>query len=613
MKKPDSSHYTLFVSLILLAYIVFSHTPHLLISWDIFGYYLYLPFTFIYNDLGLKDFSVVQDIIAKYQNTSTFYQALPRPEGYYVMKYPMGMAVLYLPWFVIGHIWALAGTYEADGFSYPYQMSLLYGSFIYTVIGLIYFRKAMRRFFNPVVVSILLVGIVFGTNYMVLTVYHGQGLMSHNYLFFLFSLILWVTIRWHEKPSLKYAAGLGILIGLSALSRPTEILVAGIPLLWNIYDKRSLIEKIKLYWLRWKDVLLTGFLILFFGSFQLIYFKILTGSFLYNSYGGNAGEGMEFFSPYIWQVLFSYRKGWLLYTPLMALALIGFVSLFKSRKEIFFSIFIFFLISFYVIASWSCWWYADCFSQRAVIPMYVFLAIPLGVLIERMLHQKIWKKALFLLLLLLLISFNQFQSWQFLHGVINSSRMTKEVYHAIFLRRWIAPDVNENLLIDRNLSPEQILSSGKKFSWRNITVQTFEKEGVDPANYQIAGAKDNIVVLSPEKPFTPYFEVSYKDLALKEYGIIRIKARIFATVSPEENQTMITGTFMHKGHAYYYKTLKIDSGHVELNKWSEVEFLYLTPEVRKAEDPFRVTIWHRGEHPVYIDEVTVDILKPVFD
>jgi hypothetical protein len=613
MKKPDSSHYTLFVSLILLAYIVFSHTPRLLISWDIFGYYLYLPFTFIYNDLGLKDFSIVQDIIAKYQNTSTFYQALPRPEGYYVMKYPMGMAVLYLPWFVIGHIWALAGSYEADGFSYPYQMSLLYGSFIYTVIGLIYFRKAMRRFFNPVVVSILLVGIVFGTNYMVLTVYHGQGLMSHNYLFFLFSLILWFTIRWHEKPSLKYAAGLGILIGLSALSRPTEILVAGIPLLWNIYDKHSLIEKIKLYWLRWKDVLLTGFLILFFGSFQLIYFKILTGSFLYNSYGGNAGEGMEFFSPYIWQVLFSYRKGWLLYTPLMALALIGFVSLFKSRKEIFFSIFIFFLISFYVIASWSCWWYADCFSQRAVIPMYVFLSIPLGVLIERMLHQKIWKKALFLLLLMLLISFNQFQSWQFLHGIIHSSRMTKEVYHAIFLKRWIAPEINENLLLDRNQTPEQILSSGKKFSWRNITVQTFEKEGVDPANYQIAGAKGNIVVLSPEKPFSPYFEVSYKDLALKEYGIIRIKARIFATVSPEENQTIITGTFMHNGHAYYYKTLKIDSGHVELNKWSEVEFLYLTPEVRKAEDPFRVTIWHRGEHPVYIDEVTVDILKPVFD
>jgi len=101
-KAYDLSVYVLIAILIALGWIVFSHTPHKILSWDIFGYYLYLPFTFIYDDLGLRNFDVVRGIIDKYQNTMWFYQALPQADGVWVMKYPMGMAVLYSPWFFAG-------------------------------------------------------------------------------------------------------------------------------------------------------------------------------------------------------------------------------------------------------------------------------------------------------------------------------------------------------------------------------------------------------------------------------------------------------------------------------------------------------------------------------
>ena len=140
IKRTDPSLYSLTAIVLILSYVVISVIPHSIISWDIFGYYLYLPFTFIYNDLGLKNIEVVNHIISEYNNTSTFYQALPMQGGNWVMKYPMGMAVLYAPWFFIGHFVAHFSDYKADGFSAPYQFSLLYGSFIYTVIGLLYFR-----------------------------------------------------------------------------------------------------------------------------------------------------------------------------------------------------------------------------------------------------------------------------------------------------------------------------------------------------------------------------------------------------------------------------------------------------------------------------------------
>jgi hypothetical protein len=608
-RKLDISVYVLLGIVLVLAGIVFSHVPHKILSWDIFGYYLYLPFTFIYNDLGLKDFAVVQGILDKYQGSTWFYQAMPQPGGIWVMKYPMGMALLYAPWFFIGHLVAWLGGFEMDGFSVPYQLSVLYGSFVYTVIGLVFFRKSLLKFFDPIITSLLLILIVFGTNYLVLTVFHGQGLMSHNYLFVLFALILWFTIRWHEQPKLKFAAALGLLIGISALSRPTEILVAIVPLFWQVFDGPSLKRKILLVKKRGLDISLAILIVVLIGSMQLIYFKVVTGKFLYNSYGGNAGEGMEFFQPYILQVLFSFRKGWLVYTPLMALALLGFVTLYRNKKEIFWGVFLFFIIAFYVVASWSCWWYADSFSQRSLIPMYVFLALPLGTLIQSFFKRGLPSKIFILLLLLLLLMFNLFQSWQFIKGIIHSSRMTKAYYTEVFLKSRIPEGASGLLLIDRNLPPKQILAQ-REHSVSTLIVQHFDAEGQDASLFGIEGALGKVVRLDASAPFSPKFDIAFKDLEIKEYGLLHIKARVYIPAESENNPFSLTATMMHKGFAYYYKNVKPTAQELQLNQWNEIEMLYLTPEARKPEDVFRVTIWDSGGKPMFVDQVIIDLMKP---
>lgn len=76
------------------------------LGWDILAYYIYLPFTFIFGDPGISDQSMVQYIFDTYHPSPTFYQAYPVGNGNWSPMYTIGFAILYLPFFLIGHLWA---------------------------------------------------------------------------------------------------------------------------------------------------------------------------------------------------------------------------------------------------------------------------------------------------------------------------------------------------------------------------------------------------------------------------------------------------------------------------------------------------------------------------
>ena len=81
------------------------------IAWDVSGYYLYLPAVFIYDDL--RELKFLPDIIEKYKPSIAPDQAFAygeTAEGQprYVMKYSAGMALLYLPFFLLALFFAFA-------------------------------------------------------------------------------------------------------------------------------------------------------------------------------------------------------------------------------------------------------------------------------------------------------------------------------------------------------------------------------------------------------------------------------------------------------------------------------------------------------------------------
>jgi hypothetical protein len=596
---------------VFIAIVVYLHIPSNAIAWDVFGYYLYLPMTFIYHDLGMKNVDVVYAIIEKYHNTATFYQAYQVDGGLWLDKYPMGMAILYLPSFIIGHISALICGYPLDGFSKPYQWALHFGSLAYTILGILFLRKVLLKFFNERLTALVLLLVVLGTNY-----YHNAGFsntMSHNYLFAVYSMMLFFIIRWHETYKLKFIIGIAVTAGIAILSRPSEAICLVIPVLWGVYDKESLKNKWNLLLSRWEQILVFAVIIILMGLPQLIYWKWITGKYLYMSYN-NPGEGFEFFHPYIKEVLFSFRKGWYIYTPMMFIATIGFYHVYKIKKEIFWALFTFIILNIYVVSSWSCWWYADSFGQRALVQSIAVMAIPLGFFIYRAANGKMLRKIITGMLCTFFLFLNLFQTWQVNDGIIHTSRMTYKYYWKVFLKTKIKEDDLRYLLVNRSYDGIDKIPDINTFDHTRLakidyddSTETEFKNSIDNT-YHHSGKYS--LRLDSTNLFSPSYKTTFQTLTDKEYAWIRVSAYVYPVADFVQNPASLVVTFMHKEWNYKYNTIDLEKSNLKVNEWNKVSIDYLTPEVRSQSDKLSIYFWLRGKQAFYVDDLCIDIYEP---
>ena len=304
------TNYCFYFLVLIISAIVIGLTPKNVFGYDIFGYYMYLPLTFKYNDVTIQHYETINHILNTYHNSETFYQAIKWSNNNWVMRYPIGLSVLFSPFYFIADVFVKFTNYPADGFSKPYQLSVLYGCLIYTLTGLYFLKKILQFFFNDKVAALTLIGITLGTNYFFHVCFHAQGAMSHNILFTLYVFVLYFTIKWHQTHLLKYIIALALSCGLAALCRPTEIICVLIPFFYGITNWQSFKNKFILLKKFKGQILLFCFLIICIASIQFGYWKYTSGKFIINPYGAsNAGEGLELLSPHLLEVLFSFRKG----------------------------------------------------------------------------------------------------------------------------------------------------------------------------------------------------------------------------------------------------------------------------------------------------------------
>ncbi len=610
--KNKISFIAFLLVILAIAFFNFKDPPAQLIAWDQFGYYLYLPLTFIYHDLGMKDFSVVEHLIHIYQPVDYFYQGIQLEDGSWVIRYTSGLAILYSPGFFAGHLFAYLLGYPMDGFSAPYQYALLSWSVVFLFVGLYYLRRILLHFFSDKISAFVLLIFYFGTNFLHISTHWGI-LLVHPYLLTLFSIMLWYTIKWHTEHKLSAAIIIGISLGLAAITRPTEILYMIIPVLWGIKSINEIREKIKIIFRDFRSHLfIASGIIFFFVCIQLGYWKAITGHFFYDSYKANAGEGFDF-PPYLFQFLFSYRKGWLLYTPLMIFAIIGFTMLYKQKREIFFSCFIFFLAFLLVVSSWTYWWYASSFSQRTMVQVYPLLCVTLGFFIQWSVSRKNILKLSLLTVILLFVFLNLFQIWQHDNCIIDGERMTKKYYWKVFLKTAVPEGADSLLLIPRDEAYPK-LQNEYKFIKSSIFSTDFEKD--DRTARKIA-VKDTVINFSnlagkidSSSEFYSLFDTRLKNLPDKYFFWVRVKVKIMPLKPIKKIDALLVISFLHIDRAYQYRTYPIANDSSLLYSWHDLQSDYLTPEIRSRNDRLQVYIWNRGKSLYAIDDVSIEIFEP---
>jgi hypothetical protein len=464
--------------LFLVVFVNFFHgrynKPDGVIQWDIKSYYAYLPATFIYKDLSLQ---FRQDNLKKFGD---LIWPIETPIGKKAIITTMGMSILYTPFFLVAHTVALLTLYEADGYSIPYKFALTFSALFYFWLGLHFLIKILRKHFEEKVIAFTILGIGLGTNLFYYTTYEAP--MTHAYNFALITAFIWLTIRFYENPSIKRILLSGTLAGLITLIRPTNIIVLLIFFLWNIKSWNCIKSRFSFFikHFHWILIMAGAFILIWIPQF--IYWYNVSGTLFYFSYG-EAGGSFFFNNPQIFNILFSYKKGWLVYTPIMIFSLGGLILLPKRLPGSLTSILTFTIFNIYILASWWSWWFGGGFGLRAFIDSYGILAIPFACFVDFSYNLKYkWKRIVIFSVLTLLIGFNQFQTRQYVNAAIHWWWMNKEAYWETFLklrpteRFWevvTLPDYDAARKgIYREIKPKVTNKTSNVSEWKHITEES---------------------------------------------------------------------------------------------------------------------------------------------
>ena len=393
-----------------------------IIDQDVIYYYGYLPATFIYHDWSFS-------FTGKPGLPETGW-SIPLPNGKRIQKMTMGTAMLYAPFFGLAHAVTKITGGVANGYSLNYHIALIWAGVFYFILGLFFLRKILLQFIPDHAVALVLITISLGTNLFVYASW--EGAMSHVYSFFVFALALWIFLKWLTTPKIWLSILLGVALGLIVLIRPSNIMFILFLGLYLFFRDRSFKENRELIFiLRWKLLLLAGAALLVWVP-QLIYWKMNSGQFIVYSY---QGERFYFNNPQIINGLFSYNKGWLVYTPLMWLAIAGLFVMRGKLKGWLVPTAVSMTISIYIIFSWWCWWYGGGFSARALVEYYVIMSFPLGAFFTYILQAKPVYKAITTIVVVFLIWLNLFQSKQYRSSLLHWDSMSKQAYWGIWGRQ----------------------------------------------------------------------------------------------------------------------------------------------------------------------------------
>ncbi len=428
LKNIKASKFVIALFILIIPFVNFNHHIYSkgegVIKWDIKSYYAYLPATFIYHDLSL-DFIYTNKTL----DFGKWIWPAKTPTGKNAILTSCGLSILYSPFFFAAHEYAkISKKYNADGYSKPYHVALTFSAYFYFILALFILRRILLRYFKEKTTALTLFFIAAGTNLFYYVTYEAP--MPHSYNFFLIVLFIYLLIKWHKKLNFKYTVFLGLTGGLIALVRPTNIIVLLLIPLYGVNSFKSMKENANKLLKHWSLILIMMISFIIVWIPQFAYWHYVSGKIFYFSYGENAN--FFFGNPQISDFLFSYKKGWYVYTPVMLFATFGIYRLFKLKNDFALGSLLYLLIMVYVLSSWWSWWFGGAFGLRAMIDTYGLMSIPLAAFIDKK-RKPDFLKPVIIFVLFVLTFFNQFQIQQYRKGAIHYWWMNKEAYWENFL------------------------------------------------------------------------------------------------------------------------------------------------------------------------------------
>jgi hypothetical protein len=573
---------------------------HHVIQSDVSGYYSFLPAVFIYHDLS---FSFEKELPPALKAAIW---KVHTEDGRPLQKYTMGVSFLYAPFFFSAHFLAPAFNYPQNGYAIPYQLAIALSSVFYLLLALLFLRQVLLRFFTERITTLTLVSLVLATNLFYYST--SEGGMSHVYSFFLFAGFLACFMHWNTAPKGKYSVLLGILAGMIVLVRPTNGLLFLIPILYNTSTLSTF--KRRLSWL-WSQRMSLGVVLLCATAVcfpQLLYWKYATGQWVYFSY---LNEQFFFSRPHIIDGLFSYRNGWLTYTPIMCFGLVGLFFLKDLLRPFLLPIGLFVLLNVYVAYSWWCWWYGGSFGSRPMIESYALLALPMGAFYEKVLSSSRKIRLVFLGIVTYLTWLNLFQTAQKRRGIIHYDGMTRALYWTVFNDLYHSrdfwnqlqqPDYESALKGEREKLHYAIIDSSTYafLGFNTYTAKTSNKNAASPP-FSFA--------LSGGEPFSPNIRVPATLLSNNTFKMkIRASVMVLET-QPKSSDLHLIVRYVRSDSSIVFERSRRFSPNKDLSSvWQSLTLDVVVPKQLSPDDQAIIVVHNKRAEEILIDNLKVDLL-----
>lgn len=550
-----------------------------IISGDAKGYYSYLEQIFQKHNFG---------------QAPVDYDHIIKVNGHSLIKYYSGTAFLLLPFYLLAGLvnifFGLPAFSETPAFL---RIISLAGPF-YLLITLWFSGKILRLFsINTTGIIVTLTAFLFGTNLLTYAVFNP--VMSHVYSFFAITLFIFQIQRFSETEKKIHIILCAAILGLIYCIRPVNLLVIFLIPFFIGFNRGYKIIARKPLLILWA---ISVFLITAF--FQHLLWKIQCGNFFVWSY---SYEGFYFLQPELLRVLFGFRKGLFIYTPLILISLIGILALWNTDKIRAFWAGLFFLIISYIFSSWWCWSYSDGFGMRPFIDFYIFFIILLAILLKK--SARLLRIFIFGLILLTTL-LNLVQTYQYRQNIIAEEYMSFSRYRHVFLK---TSDNYRNCfggcfdIIPYNKNHKHLLFHEK-----------LSNSVPDLDSVYISSNKEARNILSYDEHYETNFVFrvnSNNDLyhANKAFAEVNFEKLDLSKVQFHKNIFVISITYPDKNQGYY-RAFAVDyQSSSQLNIWKKISYTIMLPKILSENYELRMYIWNKGLDLFQIKNLEIKIYR----
>jgi hypothetical protein len=347
-------------------------SPDLIIS-DGNGYYAWIRSIFIDGDLDFtNDFEELYFPDPPPQ--SLFHYSTPK--GLLPNKYPIGVAILEIPGFFVGHTIAHLTPFPTDGISLPYQVSITFSLVLLTLFSYYLFFLALQNYGINNWINLLVSSLPLIATNLIHYVAKEPGMAHASGVALINSLVFLASYKpgFIRYPQLSRLLT-GVIIGLLVIVRLSNIIFLPF-LIWLFHNELRYLRKLV-------PILLGAGMMLCLHAISLF---LLWGQFVLNPYQNEGFTGNIFG---LWEIVLGNRYGVFLYHPwYLVLVILNIAGLFLLKEKNF--LYVTILIS--TLSLWlinGLWGFSgDSFGSRAFIELLPPLSLGAGITLNSITYTR---------------------------------------------------------------------------------------------------------------------------------------------------------------------------------------------------------------------------------